>query len=127
MAKLPVSARSITYIACVCAVAFVWALVRLFVPTHVTRLRQAREETLRQDLFMMRAIVSQYVLDKQKRPHSLDDLVRAGYLKEIPKDPITGRNDTWILKCSNDSAEAGIEDIESDYGSQTSRKTARCD
>jgi competence protein ComGC len=32
----------------------------------------------------MNEITNQYTLDKHKRPQSLDDLVAAGYLKEVP-------------------------------------------
>ena len=35
--------------------------------------------------------IGSYTVDKEKAPQSLDDLVTAGYLKAIPKDPITGR------------------------------------
>jgi general secretion pathway protein G len=45
-------------------------------------------------------------------------LVSAGYLKAIPKDPITGRTDTWIESQSDDmttvdQTEAGIDDVHS--------------
>jgi general secretion pathway protein G len=57
-------------------------------------------------------------VDKEKAPQSLDDLVTAGYLKAIPKDPITGRSDTWTLIQSDtlstvDQTEAGIDDVHS--------------
>jgi uncharacterized membrane protein len=55
----------------------------------------AREQALRQDLFTLRNVIDQYTLDKQKAPHTLDDLVKAGYLKSIPIDPCTGRPD-WV-------------------------------
>jgi competence protein ComGC len=58
-------------------------------------IRRAREAVLRQDLFMLRQVISQYTLDKQKPPQSLGDLVRAGYLKQTPVDPMTERSDTW--------------------------------
>jgi competence protein ComGC len=60
-------------------------------------IRRAREAVLRRDLFTLRQVISQYTLDKQKPPQSLDDLVRAGYLKQTPVDPMTGRSDTWKL------------------------------
>ena len=85
--------------------------------------RETRERVLLQDLFTMRAIISQYTLDKQKRPHSLDDLVAAGYLKEVPVDPLTGRKDTWVVKCSSDGSEAGIVDIDSGYGKTSNEGT----
>ncbi len=37
----------------------------------------------------MRNAIQQYTLDKEAGPNSLDDLVSSGYLREIPRDPIT--------------------------------------
>jgi general secretion pathway protein G len=42
---------------------------------------------------MLDSVIQQYTLDKQKAPQSLDDLKTAGYLHEIPKDPMTGQAD----------------------------------
>ncbi len=57
---------------------------------------RAREAVLRNDLFTMRSSIDQYTLDKQKAPQSLQDLVTAGYIKTVPKDPITNSTDTWV-------------------------------
>ena len=38
---------------------------------------RAREAVLRNDLFELRKLISQYTLDKQKAPQSLDNLVAA--------------------------------------------------
>ena len=86
-----------------------------------------RDLTVRQDLLTMRALIGQFTLDKHKLPRSLLDLVAGGYLKEVPTDPMTGRKDTWVLKCSNDPATPGIESIDSGYGADTHRGIARCD
>ncbi len=59
---------------------------------------RAREAVLRNDLFTMRSSIDQYTLDKQKAPQSLQDLVSAGYIKAIPKDPITNATDTWVTE-----------------------------
>jgi competence protein ComGC len=56
---------------------------------------ESKEAKLRQDLFVLREEIQQYTLDKQKEPRSLDDLIQGGYIREIPKDPITGKAD-WI-------------------------------
>ena len=96
-------------------VALALGLVWWFAPREVTTLQQARELTLQQDLFTMRAIISQYALDKRKRPRSLDDLVVAGYLKQVPIDPTTGRRDTWVVECSSDRSVPGIVGIDSSY------------
>ena len=61
----------------------------------------AREATLREDLFTMRKMIDQYAADKGKLPQSLDDLVSAGYIQEIPVDPITEQRD-WQPEFGDD-------------------------
>jgi general secretion pathway protein G len=73
---------------------------------------------LREDLQTMRSAIDSYTEDKEKAPQSLDDLVQAGYLKEIPSDPITHSTDTWITDQSDtmmdiDQTEAGINNVHS--------------
>jgi general secretion pathway protein G len=93
-------------------------LAAFAVPAYVRNVTSAKEAVLREDLQVMRTAISSYTVDKQKAPQSLDDLVSAGYLKAIPKDPITGRSDTWIPKQSDmldtvDQTDAGIDDVHS--------------
>lgn len=57
---------------------------------------RAREAALKVDLQTMRNAVNNYTSDKHQRPKSLQDLVDAGYLREIPVDPITHSKD-WAL------------------------------
>jgi general secretion pathway protein G len=81
------------------------------------RIGDARERTLRQDVFALRQVISQYTLDKQKAPQSLEELVKAGYLKQIPKDPFTGRAD-WTVDPEDrdmpaDPPEPGIINVHS--------------
>jgi general secretion pathway protein G len=42
---------------------------------------------------MMRLAIEEYARDNDRDPQSLEDLVKAGYLKEIPTDPITLKKD----------------------------------
>ena len=63
----------------------------------------------------MRSLIDQFAADKGKLPKSLDDLLGAGYLREIPSDPITGKPD-WKLIMGEDPnwpGESGILDIRS--------------
>jgi general secretion pathway protein G len=61
----------------------------------------ARESVLRDELLQMRKLIDQHAADKGSLPKSLDDLVRAGYLREIPEDPITEQRD-WIVVVGDD-------------------------
>lgn len=62
---------------------------------------RAKEASLKQDLAVMRKAIDQYTLDKLAAPQSLDDLVSAGYLREVPTDPITGKKD-WLVDYETD-------------------------
>jgi general secretion pathway protein G len=71
-------------------------LAGLAVPTYHVAVKHAREAVLKDDLFTMRKLIDEYTIDKQHAPQSLQDLVDSGYLRGgIPKDPFTGRDDSW--------------------------------
>ena len=111
-----------------CTIALAGAVVWLFLSDRQgDSVGKMRELTLRQDLFTMRALINQFTVDEQRRPHSLEELLVRGYLKGIPTDPTTGRNDTWVLKCSGDPSSPGIESIESGHKSGKARENRRCD
>ena len=54
---------------------------------------KARESALRHDLFEMRKSIDDYYADKQKYPESLQTLQQEHYLRNVPKDPMTGKAD----------------------------------
>lgn len=62
----------------------------------------AKAGRLVEALGSMRTAIALFVNDHAKGPASLQELVDGGYLKEIPVDPITGRNDTWQLTYKQD-------------------------
>lgn len=71
-------------------------LVGLGLPQFQNAAKRARETVLKEDLFLMRKLINQYYLDKNKYPASLQTLVDEGYLRKIPEDPITGSAETWV-------------------------------
>jgi general secretion pathway protein G len=93
-------------------------LAAVAVPKYLQTVRKANEAVLREDLHVMRSAIDSYTVDKQKAPQTLDDLVEAGYLKSMPKDPITGRTDSWVpgqedTLMSIDQTQPGINDVHS--------------
>ena len=79
--------------------------------------KRARETVLRQDLQTMRQAIDNYTLDKQQAPQSLDDLVEAHYLREVPMDPVCQQKD-WVphigdTVLSPDQTSTGVDDVHS--------------
>ena len=93
-------------------------LISIALPAYNRSIIHARESVLRQDLFTLRSVINQYTEDRQKAPQSLADLVSAGYIRQIPVDPMTNSNNTWqvveedVLQ-SIDQREPGISDVHS--------------
>lgn len=54
--------------------------------------RKAREAALKDNLFSMRKAIDNFYADKQRYPASLNELV-PGYIRKIPKDPMTTQVD----------------------------------
>jgi general secretion pathway protein G len=94
-------------------------LVSMAAPMYHVAILHAREAVLRDDLYVMRKMIDQFTLDKNRAPTSLDELVEAGYLRGgIPSDPFTGSNQTWKVDIeevpiSPEQAAAGIIDVHS--------------
>ena len=110
--------RGFTLIELMIVISIILILISIAVPIYSQSILRAREAVLRDDLFTMRSVIDQFTLDKQRAPQSLDDLVQAGYLKEIPVDPFTNSRDTWQVTQEDvmqsiDQTQPGITDVHS--------------
>ena len=98
-------------------ISIILILMSIALPIYNQSVRRSREAVLRQDLFELRSLISQYTLDKQKAPQGLDDLVTAGYIKTLPKDPTTNEAN-WQVEQEDvllavDQQDPGISDVHS--------------
>jgi general secretion pathway protein G len=96
-------------------------LAAIAIPSYISSVKNAKEAVLKEDLHVLRNAIDSYTMDKEKAPQSLDDLVQAGYLKVIPKDPMTHSSETWVTTTDDtlqsvDQTEPGVDDVHS--GSQ---------
>jgi general secretion pathway protein G len=104
-------------------------LAAIAIPSYTHNVLRAKEAVLREDLYTMRSAIDSYTVDKQKGPQSLDDLVQSGYLKVMPKDPMTNRTDTWVpvegdTLITTDQTEPGITDVHSGAQQTSSEGTS---
>jgi general secretion pathway protein G len=112
------SARGFTLIEVLIVVTLVVILASIGMATYTNSVHRAREAVLREDLFRMRDAIDQFYADKNQYPQSLQDLVTEGYLREIPKDPMTDSAETWNAipaehDANNPAAAVGIFDVKS--------------
>jgi len=114
----PADERGFTLIEMMIVISIIIILTAIAVPLYKQHVLHAREAVLKEDLYSMRNSIDQYTQDKDKAPQALDDLVSAGYMRMIPKDPFTDSNQTWE-PVSDDSiqvlgqTDTGITDVHS--------------
>ena len=110
-------ARGFTMIELMIVLTIISILVSIAIPIANSAILRAREAVLQSDLHTLRTLIDQYTADKLKAPRSLDDLVTAGYLRSIPKDPITNAADWEVVMEDTtlfpEQTEVGISDVHS--------------
>jgi len=109
--------RGFTMIEMIVVIAIILVLISMAAGRYEKSIIRSREAVLKQDLATMRNAIQQFTLDKEAGPQSLDDLVSAGYLREVPTDPITRQRD-WHTNFDNvllstDQTAPGIDDVHS--------------
>jgi general secretion pathway protein G len=107
--------RGFTLIEILIVIAIIGILATIAQPSYNRALTAAREATLKENLFILRDRLDQFYADNGKYPASLNDLVDKPYLRRIPKDPMTGSAETWVLVPATDEQgqQSGIFDIKS--------------
>ena len=78
---------------------------------------RSKEAVLKTDLRTMRDAIDNYTLDKQAAPQSVEDLAQAGYLRDVPTDPMTHAKD-WVpqfdsVVLSPDQTSTGMVNVHS--------------
>lgn len=107
-----------TLIELMIVVSIIITVISVAVPLYQKAIIRSKESVLKQNLFTMRSLIDEYTFDKEKAPQSLQDLVTEGYLRQLPVDPFTRKNDSWRVVMEDtlqsvDQKEPGIFDVHS--------------
>jgi general secretion pathway protein G len=121
--------RGFTLLELLIVTSIIMILATVILPSYRQSIVRAKEAVLKDDLHNLRSLIDQYTVDKQKAPQSLDDLVTAGYIREIPKDPFTSSNQSWKVDFDNavtnpGQTESGIIDVHSGFNGTGTDGTA---
>jgi general secretion pathway protein G len=111
------SSDGFTLIELMIVIAIVFILLGLAAGRYDMTIKRSREAVMKHDLLIIREAIDNFTLDKQAAPQSLDDLQQAGYLREVPLDPMTQAKD-WDPVFDNivmtpDQVTTGMVDVHS--------------
>lgn len=93
--------RGFTLIEMLIVVALIGIVATVAVGQYRKSIQRSKEAVLRENLYVMRQQIQNYFADKGRHPTDLMALVDDNYLRMVPTDPITQRDDTWETELSD--------------------------
>lgn len=102
-----------TLIELLVALAIVSMIVALAAPRYFGNLDKAKEDVLREDLYVLRDAIDKFYADRNRYPQTLDELVSERYLRRLPVDPFTQSARSWVVVVAPDPAMGVVSDVRS--------------
>ena len=114
--RFDITQRGFTLLELMIVLSIMGILITIAQPNLKKSVIRAREVVLLENLFQMREAIDQYYADNGRYPNMLNDLINTqerskSYLRDIPKDPLTGLSDWIIVAAEGD--EGGVFDVHS--------------
>ena len=105
--------KGFTLIELLVVLGIVALMLTLAVPRYFPSIDKSKEVVLADNLRNTRAVIDQYYGDTGRYPDSLEQLVEKKYLRELPVDPITESNSSWVLVAPDDGSKGNVYNIKS--------------
>ncbi len=94
-------------------IAIVGILAAISLPRLIDKPRRAQEAVLKTNLHQLREQLDAYYGANGFYPAALEDLVDEGYFRAVPKDPIAGDSESWVVDYDEPDFDEGA--AETDY------------
>jgi general secretion pathway protein G len=88
-------------------------IVAIAAPRYFGNLDRAKEDVLREDLYVLRDAIDKFYADRNRYPDTLDELVTERYLRKLPIDPYTQSSKSWVVIPPVDAAIGQVSDVRS--------------
>lgn len=105
--------RGFTMIELLVTLAILGLIVSIAAPRYFSNMDKAKEDVLREDLYVLRDALDKFYSDRNRYPDSLDMLVTERYLRKIPIDPFTQSAKSWVPIPATDPAMGVVADVRS--------------
>lgn len=105
--------RGFTMVELLVALAILGLLVSVAAPRYFGNLDRAREEVLKEDLYVLRDAIGKFYADRNRYPETLSELVTERYLRKLPVDPFTQSANSWVVVPAEDPSMGVVADVHS--------------
>ena len=119
--------KGFTLIELLAVMVIIALLLTVAAPKYFGSVDRSRESILRQDLATMREALDKYYGDTGQYPDALEDLTKKKYLRNIPRDPITDSDATWVIIAPTNDAKGSVYDVKSGASGNGADGTAYAD
>lgn len=87
--------KGFTLIELLVVMTIIATLMTLVAPRFFSQIDRSKQVVLEHNLNTLRSAIDNFRRDRVIGPYVLDELVEAGYLRQMPLDPVTNRRDNW--------------------------------
>ncbi|UGQ48747.1 type II secretion system protein [Massilia endophytica] len=95
------------------ALSIMGLLVSIAAPRYFGNLDKAKEDVLKEDLYILRDAIGKFYADRNRYPDTLQELVAEHYLRKLPADPFTQSPNSWVVVPSEDPSMGVVQDVRS--------------